>query len=389
MPVQFGLDSMGPPPRETIQISREHGALIGSACRALDRLAGAVAAMPLAGAHRKMQLRSEAVASSILDGNQVSVSDLLAIEAGLSSPEDRPAAGLALQAARSAELATDRERAGDLHPDALAGLLDVLDPGASSTQGAEAPGAEYLARILVGKPGRHGVPELVDIAITQGMVELTGPFGETNGIAGRIAAFVLLDRHCGAGVGLARFLAHHQEEYREALDSIARSSTWGDWIGFFVRAVTESAIDSLDQVSRFVALREKHRDAMIATLGYAVSKALVVQDRLFWLPIATVSDVQRVTQTSYVAANTLVGRLADLGVLEEVTGYRRNRVFGYGRYTTLFSVGGQVWQRLPAASTRGAVPKTRRRAPAPPPAPSPEPKPAPRKSPKPTADHLL
>jgi hypothetical protein len=51
----------------------------------------------------------------------------------------------------------------------------------------------------------------------------------------------------------------------------------------------------------------------------------------------SVSDVQALTGTTYAAANTLVSRLVELGALEEMTGFARNRRFRYAPYIALFN----------------------------------------------------
>jgi hypothetical protein len=61
-----------------------------------------------------------------------------------------------------------------------------------------------------------------------------------------------------------------------------------------------------------------------------------VLESLYDRPILSVGDVQRMTGTTYSAANTLVGRLVELGILYEVTGYARNRRFRYDPYIALF-----------------------------------------------------
>ena len=53
-------------------------------------------------------------------------------------------------------------------------------------------------------------------------------------------------------------------------------------------------------------------------------------------PIVAVADVQAWTGTTYAAANAMVARLVDLGILEEFTGHARNRWFRYAPYIALF-----------------------------------------------------
>ena len=60
-------------------------------------------------------------------------------------------------------------------------------------------------------------------------------------------------------------------------------------------------------------------------------------ETLFDRPIVSVADVQRLIGTTYMAANTTVARLEEVGVLQEMTGHARNRRFRYAPYIALFN----------------------------------------------------
>ncbi len=329
------------PAIDAIAPDREIKASLWEADRLFDRLAGALAVLPASDSFRRMQLRSEVAAAGILDGETVSLPDLLAIEAKLLSSEHRPDVGRALRAVRSVEpvLAAGSNRT--LDPDALAvGVAEVAQSRGLAATEQPGSGADSLETVLRSHGMRSHLHEMVGVAITQARIEITGPFGPTNGLAGRLVSTVLLARHCGVPLGHLRFFLRDEEEYRRNLGSILRSMSWENWVRFFLRRVCESAAECVNVAARFVAMRERHRLALATNLGYAVSKGLVVLDRLCRCPLVTVADVQGITGTSYVAANTLVGRLVDLGILEEVTGFRRNRVFCYSGYTPLFDTPG-------------------------------------------------
>lgn len=84
-------------------------------------------------------------------------------------------------------------------------------------------------------------------------------------------------------------------------------------------------------------LREKHRTAITERLGRAAGNGHRVLESLFDRPIVTVADVKALTGTTYAAANVLVARLNELGILKEMTGYARNRRFRYEPYVRLFT----------------------------------------------------
>ena len=92
-----------------------------------------------------------------------------------------------------------------------------------------------------------------------------------------------------------------------------------------------------DRLALTYAGVEQHRSAITAQLGRAAGNGHKVLESLFDRPIVSVSDVQKMTSTTYAAANGLVSRLMKLNVLSEMTGYARNRRFRYAPYIALFN----------------------------------------------------
>lgn len=84
-------------------------------------------------------------------------------------------------------------------------------------------------------------------------------------------------------------------------------------------------------------LREDHRSAVTDKLGRTAANGHKVLEKLYQRPITTVNDVQESIGTTYPAANDLVARMVDLGILKEMTGQARNRKFMYFQYIRLFS----------------------------------------------------
>jgi hypothetical protein len=82
--------------------------------------------------------------------------------------------------------------------------------------------------------------------------------------------------------------------------------------------------------------------AITERLGRAAGNAHKVLESLFDRPIVSVNDVRKITGTTYAAANSLVLRLVEVGVLSEMTGYARNRRFRYAPYIALFNEGPSV-----------------------------------------------
>ncbi len=108
---------------------------------------------------------------------------------------------------------------------------------------------------------------------------------------------------------------------------------------FFLRGVVTVAREAADIARRILHLREQHRTDITQHLGRAAGNGQKVLESLYLRPILAVHDVRQLTGTTYAAANVLVSRLVDLGILHEITGQARHRRFSYNPYIALFTDG--------------------------------------------------
>ena len=135
---------------------------------------------------------------------------------------------------------------------------------------------------------------------------------------------------------LSHFFKQHRSEYYERLQAIRDHGHWEHWLGFFLHGVASVSREATESSRRILALREDHRAAVTTHLGRAAGNGHRILEHLYQRPIVTVADVQKLINTTYTAANSLVSRLAALGILREATGYKRNRVYRYQPYIDIF-----------------------------------------------------
>lgn len=185
-----------------------------------------------------------------------------------------------------------------------------------------------------------GLPPLVKIALAHVQFETIHPFLDGNGRVGRLLITFLLTE-CGVlhkpVLYLSHFLRARRQAYYDHLQAVRDRGAWEAWLAFFLRGVIEVAGEATNTARRIQLLREQHRAAITAGLGRAAGNGHRVLESLYDRPIVTVADVRALTGTTYAAANNLVARLAELGVLAEMTGYARNRRFRYEPYVRLFT----------------------------------------------------
>ena len=188
-----------------------------------------------------------------------------------------------------------------------------------------------------------GLPPLVKIALAHVQFETIHPFLDGNGRVGRLLiTFLLTERGVlhKPVLYLSHYFKRHRLAYYERLQAVRDRGAWEAWLAFFLQGVVEVAGEAVDTARRILQLREAHRAAITDQLGRTAGNGHRVLESLFDRPILSVNDVRALTGTTFAAANALVSRLVDLGVLSEMTGYARNRRFRYAPYIALFNDAG-------------------------------------------------
>ncbi|MGI6460883.1 MAG: Fic family protein [Candidatus Hydrogenedentales bacterium] len=182
------------------------------------------------------------------------------------------------------------------------------------------------------------VPHLVRCALSHYQFETIHPFQDGNGRIGRLLITLYLVSHGllnKPSLYLSAHLEKHRGAYYDALTRVRESHDIGQWVRFFLQAVIETAENGKQTFERILALRQEV-DAQIVTLGRRAENGHVLMRRLYQEPAVNVNQVADLLGIKYYAANQLVGALVDLGILQEMTGWQRNRLFVFRRYLNVF-----------------------------------------------------
>lgn len=187
---------------------------------------------------------------------------------------------------------------------------------------------------------RGDLPELVRIGLAHPQFEAIRPFLDGNGRAGRLLiVFQLCERKILAKpvLYISQFFVRHRQEYYDRLQGVHDRGDREAWLAFFLRGVETVGNDAAATVRRILELREAHRSAVADGLGRAAAGGLRLLEELYRWPVVDIPAIRNITGLGYPAANRLAARMAELGVLEEATGHKRNRIFLYRDYVRLFS----------------------------------------------------
>ncbi|HEX5029828.1 MAG TPA: Fic family protein [Candidatus Eisenbacteria bacterium] len=180
-------------------------------------------------------------------------------------------------------------------------------------------------------------PTLLKAALAHVQFEMIHPFLDGNGRVGRLLITLQL---CADGVlhepllYLSLHFKRHRQRYYELLNLVRNEGAWVTWIEFFVDAVLETARDAVETANSLGKLFREDR-TRIGGSGRVAGSALRVHECLTRRPLATVARLAEQSRLSIPAVTNALEALANLGVIHEITGRKRNRVFAYSRYLSL------------------------------------------------------
>jgi Fic family protein len=187
------------------------------------------------------------------------------------------------------------------------------------------------------------VPILLKAALAHVQFETIHPFLDGNGRVGRLLITLLL---WSEGIlrepllYLSLYFKAHRADYYDLLQRVRLDGEWESWLRFFLEGVRETAEAAVVTARHIVDLFEQDRQK-IQGHRRAVGSALQVHHALQQRPVASVPLLVEATSLSAPTVGAALQMLQNLEIVRELTGKRRNRVFGYDRYVALLSEGTQ------------------------------------------------
>jgi len=327
--------------------------------RALGRLDGITMLLPRQELFLYMYVRKEAVLSSQIEGTQSTLTDLLRFEteaqAGQPIDDIREVSNyvdaMMYGLERLEDLPLSLRLIREMHARLLqSGRGGTKSPGefrrSQNWIGGSRPGnalfvppptteldgcLDALERFMHEDESR--LPALIKAGLLHVQFETIHPFLDGNGRIGRLLVTLYL---CVHGVlrkpllYLSLYLKTHRADYYRLLQEVREHGAWEAWLDFFLTGVADTANQAFDAATRIVELF-KHDRERITGESERPGSALRIHDLLQQNPYLTANLLVERTGLSAPTVNAALADLERLGIVEEVTGRRRGRVFGYRR----------------------------------------------------------
>jgi Fic family protein len=362
------------PPKPPIVWTPELQDKFDRALLALGRLDSVSALLPDTHLFLYMYVRKEAVLSSMIEGTQSSLSDLLLFE--IDQAPGAPLDDVQEVSNYVAALNHGLSRLAEGFPLSLRlireihGVLLAKERGRHHTPGEFRSSQNWIGGTRPGNaafvPPPAGqalecmgklegflhdqpvaTPVLVKAALAHVQFETIHLFLDGNGRLGRLLITLLL---CDQKVlrepmlYLSLYFKTHRRRYYELLNNVRLTGDWEAWLDFFAEAVATVAIQATDAIQQIHDLVKEDRDK-IASLGRARTSTLQVHQALLGRPIATSGWLVEKTGVSAATANKSLEHLRLLGIVRELTAQKRNRLYGYTRYIEILNQGTELPER--------------------------------------------
>ena len=334
---------------------------------ALARLAGVAGLVPSVDWLLYSAIRKEALLTSQIEGTQATLTDLFDEEAGfkVSNTDDVEEVTNYLRAFRWVQaqlhdpqglpisvrllcqahgLLLDGVRGAGKQPGQLRRSQNWIGGTRPGNAAFVPPPPDEVAELLgalehfIHQPHPE-LPPLVNIALVHAQFETIHPFLDGNGRIGRLLIAALLQAWGLLQeplMYLSGYLKQHQGEYYRRLSAIRSHGDWEAWVQFFLEGVASAASQAegnIIQTASLIAADRKHllQQPKASPLSYRLFELLPMMPRF------TAEHVRQQLQTTFPTASAAIRSLQDAGIVTELTGQKKNRIYSYQAYVELLS----------------------------------------------------
>lgn len=304
---------------------------------------------------RPLLVRREAVTSSRIENTQSGLEDLFFFEADQTEPSLASDVKEVLNYVKALEHGIDRLRELPISSRLICEIHEVLMKGVRGEYAT--PGLMRTSQNWIGSPGCtlmdatyvpppvsemkqcfsdleryiHANPQepaLIQCALVHYQFEAIHPFVDGNGRIGRLLImFMLLERKLLSQplLYLSDFFERHRDEYYKLLLGVSQKGDWKAWLTFFLNGVRQQSEDALLTIQKLLDLQSEYRTLLTGQRVPKVVNRLI--DYLFANPVISISALSTAWEVPFPTVQRGVNHLVEKGILREITGGRRNRLF--------------------------------------------------------------
>ena len=362
------------PPRPPIDWTPELLSKFDKALLALGRLDSVSTLLPETSLFLYMYVRKEAVLSSMIEGTQSSLSDLLLFELdqvpGVPLDDVREVSNYVAALDHGLRLLEEGLPLSLRLIREIHGVLLAKGRGSSRTPGEFRRSQNWIGgtrpgtAVFVPPPAEdvlecmsklelflhdqaEPTPVLLKAALAHVQFETIHPFLDGNGRLGRLLITLLLCEQKMLReplLYLSLYFKTHRQYYYELLNNVRLTGDWEAWLDFFAEAVIFTATQAVETAQQLLDLSTRDRDK-ISSLGRAAASSFQVHRALMEHPIATSGWLVEKTGITPATVNNSLGHLEQLGIVRELTARKRNRLYSYGEYVEIVSRGTELPER--------------------------------------------
>lgn len=354
------------PPEPPLVLDANGIALLSEAEHELGRLSGVATLLPNPKLFVGMYVRKEALLSSQIEGIDSTLDEVIRFEEG-----DKPSEGKRLHdteeivnyvralnhgITRLTDLPLSLRLIREIHAELLRGVRgDGKAPGEfRKSQNWIGPrGANLSNATFVPPPvpemhqaldnlekflherreraDRAHYPVIVECALIHAQFETIHPFLDGNGRLGRLLIALLLHERSLLPqplLYLSVYLRANRLEYYDRLTAVRKNGDWEGWTHFFLKGVAQTSREAVEMAKRILTIRE---DAMRTATQLGANELKLIEF-LFAHPLTDVQTAQKAIDVSYNTAAAAITKLETAGLVNEVTGGKRNRLFRFSAF---------------------------------------------------------
>ncbi len=347
-----------------INLDQDLQSLLSKADLALGRLDGVADILPNVDFFILMYVRKEATLSSQIEGTQATFVDVLKAEARIQDSEIHKDVDEVLNYIEAMNYGLEKLKEfpmslrliKEIHKKLLEGVRGewktpgefrtsqnwVGGPSIETASFVPPPHTDLMSLLGNLEDYMHNtlpIPILIKTGLIHAQFETIHPFLDGNGRIGRLLLTFYL---CQQGVlrkpllYLSDFFKAHRRDYYDKLNYFREKDDIEGWLKFFLEGVIITSEKAVDTARKIRDLRE---DSVrkVTSMGRSAEKAMALLNHLYRTPIIRVKDAERLLSLSNPNALALVSKFVNKGILVELTGFKRNRVFSYADYISPFS----------------------------------------------------